>query len=114
MMLLFMKKQSSALAYTSQPYSEEISMRPSMTYTPCATYSRKQTDNIITFTQFEEGNILTKICNDEESGEASVPPLLSKEEIDAMDYGDESDHDLIYTEILKTIRDRIQSHPNVN
>ena len=105
---------SSALAYTPGPYSEVMAMCPSVVYTPYYISTKKQNDNIITFTQFEEGNILTKICNDEESGEASVPPLLSKEEIDAMDYGDESDHDLIYTEIFKTIRDRIQSHPNVN
>ena len=48
---------SSALAYTSQPYSEEMSMRLEVTYTPCATYSREQTGDIITFTHFEEGNI---------------------------------------------------------
>ena len=28
--------------------------------------------------------------------------------------GDESDHDLIYTEMLEEICDRSQSHPNVN
>ena len=43
-----------------------------------------------------------------------MPPLLSKEEIDAIDSGDESDHDLISTEMLEDIRDRSQSHPNVN
>ena len=31
-----------------------------------------------------------------------------------MDSGDESDHDLISTEMLEDIRDRIHSHPNVN
>ena len=31
-----------------------------------------------------------------------------------MDSGDESDHDLISTEILEDIRDGSQSHPNVN
>ena len=31
-----------------------------------------------------------------------------------MDYGDESDHDLISTEMLEDIRDRSQSHLNVN
>ena len=54
----------SALAYTSQPYSEAISMRPAVTYTPCATSSREKTGYIITFTQFDEGNILTKTSND--------------------------------------------------
>ena len=43
-----------------------------------------------------------------------MPPLLSEEEMDAMDSGDESDHDIIITEMLEDIRDGIQSHPNVN
>ena len=43
-----------------------------------------------------------------------MPPLLSEEENDAMDYGDESDHDLISTEILEKNRDGSQSHPKVN
>ena len=34
--------------------------------------------------------------------------------MDAMDSGDESDHDLIYAEMLENIRDRSQSRPNVN
>ena len=59
----------SALAYKSRPYSEATEMRPAVTYTPYATSLREQTDNIITFTQFEEGNISTKTCNDAESGD---------------------------------------------
>ena len=43
-----------------------------------------------------------------------MPPLLSEEDMDAMDYGDESDHDLIYMKMLEDIRDRSQTHPNVN
>ena len=43
-----------------------------------------------------------------------MPPLLSEEEMDAMDSGYESDHDLISTEMLEYIRDGSQSHPNVN
>ena len=46
---------SSVLAYRSRPYSEAMAIRPSVTYTPCATSSREQTGNIITFTQFKEG-----------------------------------------------------------
>ena len=41
---------SSALAYTSRPYSEAMAMRPSVTYKPCATSLREQTGDIITFT----------------------------------------------------------------
>ena len=43
-----------------------------------------------------------------------MPPLLREEEMDAMDYGNESDHDIISTEMLENIRDRSQSHPKVN
>ena len=42
---------SSALAYTSQLYSESMAMRPAVTYVRCATSPREQTGNIITFTQ---------------------------------------------------------------
>ena len=31
-----------------------------------------------------------------------------------LNYGDESDHDLISTEMLQDIRDGSQTHPNVN
>ena len=43
-----------------------------------------------------------------------MPPLLREEDMDAMNYGDESDHDLISKEMLEDIRDRSQSRPNVN
>ena len=81
--------------------------------------SRGETGNIITFAQFEEWNILTKTRNDAESGDESdsnsiMPPLLSEEEMDAMDSCDESDHDIISTDMLENICDRSQSHPNVN
>ena len=77
--VFFDESLSSALAYTSQPYSEEMVMRPAVTYTPCARSSREQTDYIITFTQFEEGNILTKTCNNAKSGDddSIMPPILS-------------------------------------
>ena len=40
--------------------------------------------------------------------------MMRKQDMDAINYGDESDHDLISTEMLENIRDRSQSHPNVN
>ena len=43
-----------------------------------------------------------------------MKPLLSKEEMDAMDSGDQSDDEPISTEILEDIRDGSQSHLNVN
>ena len=85
-------------------------------YTTFATSSREQTGNIITFAQFEEGNISTKTRNNAESGDESdddsiMPPLLIKEEMDSMGSGDESEHDLIYKEMLENIRHRSQTHP---
>ena len=46
-------------------------MRPAVTYTPYGTSSRKQTGDIIKFTQFEEGNIWTETRNNAESGDES-------------------------------------------
>ena len=43
-----------------------------------------------------------------------MSPLVSKDEMDAMDSGDESDHDLISTEMLKDICAGSQSHHNLN
>ena len=43
-----------------------------------------------------------------------MPPILSEKEIDTMDYGNESDHDLISTETLEEICGGSQSHPKVN
>ena len=49
-----------------------------MSYTPYATSSRGETGDIITFTQFEEGNLLSdtqnllsETCDDIESGNES-------------------------------------------
>ena len=53
-----------------------------MTYTLYATSSREQTYNVITFVQFEEGNILTEICNDAESGDESDSKSLMMSEQD--------------------------------
>ena len=41
-------------------------------------------------------------------------PLLIKEDTYPMNSGDESDNDLISTEMLEDIRDGSQFHPNVN
>ena len=82
---------SSALEYTSQPYSEAMAMRPAVTYTPYARSSKEQTGNIITFTQVEEENILTKTRNDAESGNKSDNEsiMMSEQYMDAINYGDD-------------------------
>ena len=43
-----------------------------------------------------------------------MPPLLIEEEINAMDSGDESDHDLISMDMLENICDGSQYHPSSN
>ena len=67
--MVFDESFSSALSYTSRPYSEAMEMRTSVTYTPYATSSKEKTGDVITFTQFEEGNILIETLNDVESGD---------------------------------------------
>ena len=42
-----------------------------------------------------------------------MPPLISEEEIDTMDSGDESDDDHVSTDMLEDICDGSQSHLNV-
>ena len=61
--VVFDESFSSPLSYTSQRYSESMKMRPAVTYSPYATFSKEQADDMITFAQFEEGNILTETCN---------------------------------------------------
>ena len=40
--------------------------------------------------------------------------MMSEQDMEDLNYGDESDHDLISTEILQYIRDGIMNDPNVN
>ena len=70
----------------SQPHSEMIAMmvmRPAMTYTPYTIYLREQTGNIITFSQFEEGDLFSESRDYAESGnksngDSTMPPLIIK------------------------------------
>ena len=43
-------------------------MHPAIKYTPYDKFSRGKNGNIITFTQFEEGDLLYKTSDDAESG----------------------------------------------
>ena len=114
--VVFDESFSSALLYMTRPYSEAMAMRLALTYTPYATSLKEQTGDLITFAQFEEGNILTETSNDAESGDESDNEsiMMSKQDMENLDSGDESDHDLISTEMLEDIRDGSQTHPNVN
>ena len=91
-------------------------MLPAVTYTHCATSSIEQTSDIITFEQFEKRNILTKNCHDAESGDESDNEsiMMSKQDMDAMNSGDVSYHDLISSEMLEDFCDGSHTHPNVN
>ena len=107
------------LAFTSQPYSEAMYIRPAVSYIPCATASKERTGSIITFAQFKEGNLSSETREDAEIGYKSdddsiMPPLLSKEEMNVMDSGDESYDEPMSTEMLENICDESQSCPNVN
>ena len=88
--VVFDESFSSALAYTSQPYSEATVMRLVVTYTPCDTSSREKTSNVFTFAQFEKGIMLTKTriyaeSGDESDDDSNMPPLLIKEDMGGMD-----------------------------
>ena len=69
--VVFDESFSSVLSYTSRPYAEAMAMRPTVTYTQYATSSKEQTGDVITFTQFEEGDLLTETRNDTEIGDKS-------------------------------------------
>ena len=68
---MFDESFSSALSYTSRPYSEEMAMRPAVVYTLYATSSKEKTGDVITFAQFEEGNLTSETRNDTESDDKS-------------------------------------------
>ena len=94
-------------------------MRSSVTYTPYATSSEKQTGDIITFTQSEQRNLLSETCDNAKSGDkyddsSIMPPLISKGEIDAMDSGDDSYDEPMSTDMLEDICGGRKSHTRVN
>ena len=78
-------------------------MRPAVTYTPYATSLKEQTGDVITLAQFEEGNIWTETRNDAESGDKSDNKsiMMSGQDMEDINSGDESYHDLISTEMLE-------------
>ena len=106
----------SALSYTSRPYAEAMAMRPAVTYTPYATSSKEQTGNVITLTQFEEGNLLSESRNDTESGDESdiESIMMSERDVEDLDETEKFDDGLISTETLHDIRDGNQTHPKID
>ena len=68
-----------------------MAIRLSVSYTSYTTSSGKQTGDIITFTHFEEGDLLSENRDDTESDnkyddDSAMPQLISKAEMDAMDF----------------------------
>ena len=113
--VVFDKSFSSALSYTTRPYVEAKAMHPVVTYTPYATSSKKKTGNVITFSQFEVGNLLTGTHNDTESGDESYSEsiMMREKDIENIDEKEKFDDNLISTETLHDIHDGNQTHPNI-
>ena len=113
---MFDENFSSALSYISRTYAEAMTMLPTVTYTPYATSSKEQTANVITFAQFEEGDLLTETRNDTESGDKynSKSIIMSKQDMENLDEKEKFDDDLISTETLHNIFDVNQTHPNID
>ena len=96
-----------------------MAMNMDVSYTPYATSLKEQTSDIITFTHLEEGGLSyethdTAESSDESDKNSIMPPLMRKQEIDAMDSGDESEDEPMSMEMLEDIRDGSQSHKIVN
>ena len=91
-------------------------MCPTVTYTPYATSSKDQTGGVSTFTQFEEGNLITETRNDTESGEKSNSKsiMMSEKDMENLDEKEKFDDNLISTETLHDIRDVNQTHPSID
>ena len=79
-------------------------MCPVVTYTLYATSSKEQTGHVITFAQFEEGNIWTDTRNNAESGDEfdSESILMNEQDMKNLDSNEKSDHDLkIYGDLRR-------------
>ena len=114
--IVFDKSFSSALSYTSRPYAEAMEMRPAVTYTPYATYSKEQTGDVITFAQFDEGNSISEICNDTESDEESDSEsiMMSEKDMENLDGKEKFDDKHISMETLHDISDGNQTHHSID
>ena len=91
-------------------------MRPTVTYTPYATSSKDQTGNVITFAQFEEGDLITETRNDTESDGKSDSDsiIMSKKDMENIDEKEKFDDNIISTVTLHDICDGNQTHPSID
>ena len=74
---------------------------------PYVTSSKEQTGDVITFAQFEEGNLISETRNDTESGDESdrESNMMSERNMENLDETEKFHDDLISTETLHEIRD---------
>ena len=93
-----------------------MAMRPAVMYTSYATSSKEQTGDVIRFTQFEEGNLLSETRNDTESDDEtnSESIMMSERDMENLGETEKFDEGLINTELLQDIRDGNQNHPKIN
>ena len=77
---------------------------------------REKIGDVITFAQFEEGNLLTETRNDTESGDKSDSKsfMVSEQYMENINEKENFDEDHISTETLHDIRDGNQTHPNID
>ena len=90
-----------------------MAMRLAVTYTTYATSSKEPTGDVITFAQFEEGDLLSETRNDTESGDESDSEsiMMSERDMENLDETEKFDDNLISTETLQDICDGNQTHP---
>ena len=64
-----------------------MAMCPTVTYTLYAMSYKEQTGDVITFAEFEEGDLLTETRNDTESGDESDSEsiMMSEEDTENLD-----------------------------
>ena len=91
-------------------------MRRTVTYTPHDTSSKEQTGDVITFAQFEEGNLISETRSDTESDDEydSESIMMSEKDMENLDEKEKLDDDLISTETLHDIRDKNHTHPSID
>ena len=93
-----------------------MAMRPEVTYTPYTTSSKEKTGGVNTFTQFEEGDLISETRNDTESDDKSDSEsiMMSKKDMENLEEIEKFNDDLISTETLHDIRDGNQTHPSID
>ena len=97
----------SVLQYTSYVYSEALMTLTELSYITYTTLSHGQTDDIITFENFEDGNLVENEWNSEE--DEPISALIN----DFYTY-DNSEEGYISTNALEDIRYVTYIHPEIN